>query len=497
MKNLHFILGNHLFPKNYLNIRKEDNIILMAEDYELCTTYKYHKHKIVFYLSAMRSYRDELLKNGFNVVYFNSSQEEFFISYTQKILITLRKYKINKVSSFEIEDKYFEKILSNFFKKEKIDWIINKSPMFLYERSDFSDFIKNKNPKMSTFYTLIRKKINLLIDENGKPLGGKWSFDKQNRKKLPKKIELPKFPKVSKTKHTKEVINFVNQNFKDHMGDNNKFWYATTREDVLKILDHFIEKKLSLFGDYEDAVDERDRILFHSCLSPYINIGLITPKCIIDKINTSSLIRDIPLNSMEGFVRQIIGWREFMRGIYQNYDKKLDSDNFFNHNRSMKSQWYSGETGLPPLDYAIKNAVNNSWSHHIERLMILCNLMNLCEIQPKEIYIWFMEAFTDSSDWVMSPNVYGMGLFSEGGIFSTKPYICGSSYYLKMMSFKRGSWCDIVDGLYWRFINKNRKYFLSNPRLSMMVRIFDKIQEDRKKRIIDSAENFIQNFTVN
>ena len=185
-----------------------------------------------------------------------------------------------------------------------------------------------------------------------------------------------------------------------------------------------------------------------------------------------------------------------MRGIYQNYDEKMQKSNFFNHKNKMKKNWYDGTTGLDPLDHAIKNAKNHAWSHHIERLMILSNIMNLCEISPKQVYDWFMEMFMDSSDWVMSPNVYGMGLFSDGGIFATKPYICGSAYFLKMMDFKKGPWCLIMDGLYWRFIDKNKKFFLKNPRLSMMVRILEKMKPDRKREIFLAANSFIKSNTI-
>ena len=211
---------------------------------------------------------------------------------------------------------------------------------------------------------------------------------------------------------------------------------------------------------------------------------------------TKKLENKIRINSYEGFTRQIIGWREFIRGIYQNYDHKLEESNFFNHKKKMKKSWYEGTTGLEPLDFSIKNAQKYGWTHHIERLMILSNIMNMCEIHPQQVYKWFMEMFVDSSDWVMSPNVYGMGLFSDGGIFSTKPYICGSSYFLKMMDFKKGEWCNVMDGLYWSFINKNRKFFLKNPRLSMMVRIFDKMKPDRKKIILKSADKFIKQNTI-
>ena len=208
------------------------------------------------------------------------------------------------------------------------------------------------------------------------------------------------------------------------------------------------------FGDYEDAVDQKNNILFHSVLSPYINLGLITPEFVVQKILDFNKKYKIRLNSLEGYIRQVIGWREFMRGIYQKYSHEMENRNFFKQNRKMKDSWYEGTTGLPPLDYAIKNALVNGWSHHIERLMIISNIMNLCELNPKIVYKWFMEMFVDSSDWVMVPN-----------------------------------------GLYWRFINKNRKFFLKNPRLSMMVRIFDKMKVERKKLILSEAEKFINKNT--
>ncbi|MEK9954805.1 MAG: FAD-binding domain-containing protein, partial [Pelagibacteraceae bacterium] len=192
---------------------------------------------------------------------------------------------------------------------------------------------------------------------------------------------------------------------------------------------------------------------------------------------------------------QIIGWREFMRGIYQNYDEKLFKSNFFKHKRKMKPSWYNGTTGLDPLDHAIKNAIKHGWSHHIERLMILSNIMNLCSINPLQVYKWFMEMFVDSSDWVMAPNVFGMGLFSDGGTFATKPYICGSSYILKMMEFKKGPWCDVLDGLYWKFIEQNQTFFKSNPRLSMMVVILKKMNQKRKNMIFTAANQFIKDNT--
>jgi len=491
MKSLFLILGNQLFHPKYINKYKKLTFF-MSEDLGLCTYQKYHKLKLILFLSSMRSYADLLKKENYKVKYFDLNND-FEVAYEKKLEKFIIQNNFNEIISFEIEDKFFEKKIRMVIKRLNIKWKIINSPMFLNSRKDFTDYINNtKKPLMANFYKIVRKKNNILMSGN-LPKGGKWSFDSENRKKIPKNIKIPTLLKIIETKHTKKLKDIINNKFPDHPGDANNFWLPTTHSDADKWLDLFIKEKLNLFGDYEDAVDKDNHILFHSALSPLINLGLITPVQIITKIK--KVEKKIKINSYEGYVRQIIGWREFMRGIYQHYEKKLENSNFFKHKRLFKKSWYQGNTGLIPLDHSIKNTLKYGWTHHIERLMILANIMNLCEIHPKEIYNWFMEMFVDSSDWVMAPNVYGMGLFSDGGTFSTKPYICGSSYIMKMMNFQKGQWNNVMDGLYWRFINKNRKFFLKNPRLSMMVKIYDKIEIKRKKFILLEANKFIKNNT--
>ena len=494
---LFFLLGNQLFSEKYLEKYRKDHFFFMAEDYQLCTYEKHHKQKILLFLSCMRSHADRLKKNKFKLEYSSIEDKSFKLDHTEKLKKIIKAKKIKEISSFEIEDKFFENKIVNFLKKEKIKWNIIQTPMFLNSREKFKNYLsKSKKPFMAVFYKETRRDLDILMKKDGNPEGGKWSFDEENRNKLPKNISIPKFPKITETVHTKKLKILIDKNFKSHPGNTKDFWFATEYDDVIKLLNFFIKEKSNLFGDYEDAVDQKDNILFHSALSPYINLGLITPEFIIKKVLDVHNKNKIRLNSLEGYIRQVIGWREFMRGIYQSYSKEMETRNFFKQNRKMKNSWYEGTTGLPPLDYAIKNAVNYGWSHHIERLMILSNIMNLCEVKPTYVYKWFMEMFVDSSDWVMVPNVYGMGLFSDGGIFATKPYICGSAYFMKMMDFKKGEWCNTMDGLYWRFINRNRAFFLKNPRLSMMVRIFDKMKPDRKKLILAEAEKFIKQNTA-
>ncbi len=489
---LFIILGNQLFHPKYLSPYK-DHLFFMAEDYNLCTFEKHHKLKILLFLSSMRSFKDELKSKNFNVFY-RDGNKDFKLSYEKKLEKVIKEKKIKEISFFEIEDKFFEKRILSLTKKNSLKVNQIKTPMFLINRDEFKSYLtKNKRPFMANFYKIVRTKMNLLMNKNGTPKGNKWSFDEENRKKLPNSIKIPKISKVKETKETVVLKKFISSNFKDHPGDLGKFWFPTTRKDANKWLDEFLKERIKLFGDYEDAVTDKSNTVFHSALSPLINLGLITPNEIIEKLK--KIENKVPINSLEGYIRQIIGWREFMRGIYQNFDQRLEKTNFFNHKRKMKNTWYNGATGLDPLDHAINNAKNFGWSHHIERLMILANIMNLCEIHPKQVYKWFMEMFVDSSDWVMSPNVYGMGLFSDGGIFATKPYICGSSYFLKMMHFKKGPWCDVMDGLYWKFIDRHKTFFLKNPRLAMMVRISEKMNKERKTRIFKAANNFIKENT--
>ena len=350
---LFITLGNQLFPLKYLSRFKNDHLFFMAEDYGLCTYEKHHKLKILLFLSSMRSYADNLKKNSFKLTYSRIDSSDFKSDYLTKIQKVVKKNKIKEISFFEIEDKPFEKKILDFIKKNKIKLNIIKTPMFLNSRDDFKKYLsKSKKPFMAVFYKETRKKMNILM--NGEdPVGGKWSFDEDNRKKLPKGTKIPAFPKINETSHTKNLKEIIEKNFSKHPGSTKNFWFATEFKDVMRLLDFFIKEKSNLFGDYEDAVDQSNNILFHSALSPYLNLGIITPEIILDRILTSHKKKKIRINSLEGYIRQVIGWREFMRGIYQNFDNKLETGNFFKHNRKMKPSWYEGNTGLPPLDYAM------------------------------------------------------------------------------------------------------------------------------------------------
>ena len=489
-KSLFIILGNQLFPINEINDHK-DSYFFMAEDYDLCTYEKHHKHKLILFLSSMRKYAFELQRKNFSLKYHKINKDNLKLTYEDKIQNFIKSKKISEIKMFEIEDKFFEKKIIKFCKTNQLKIKFLESPMFLNSRDNFKKYLsKVKKPFMASYYRQQRIEKNILIANNN-PIGNKWSFDEENRKKLPNDLPIPNQLKFKDDAIVKEVKKIVNELFFHHPGNTNNYWLGNSRKDALKTVELFIKDKINNFGDYEDSVKKNSPFLFHSTLSPYLNLGLITPKEIITKILNANKLKNIPINSLEGFVRQVIGWREFMRGIYQNYTDKLEKTNYFNHQRKLSDDWYKGTTGIDPIDDAINDLNRYGYAHHIVRLMHLSNVMTLSQLHPKEIYKWFMEMFVDSSDWVMSPNVYGMGTFSDGGIFSTKPYICGSNYIIKMSNYKKGNWSNIVDGLYWNFIHNNKEVLSKNPRMGMVMMSYRKLKGERKDYLLKIANEFI------
>ena len=490
---LFVILGNQLFDPIHLK-QYGCTDVYMAEDLGLCTFQKHHKLKLYLFLTAMREYKDELEAAGLKVHY-----KKLDVCDASNYLDTFHSFLNNKtdtVNFFEIEDKPFEKLFLNL-ESRNIKLIEHDSPMFLFSRKEFAEFHEGKkNFRMAPFYKYGRKKLNLLVDNHKNPLGGKWSFDEENRKKIPKNEKIPKLVEYKASKYHDDIKDLVTRNFDDHPGDLSNIWFPVTRKQAKTSLKIFIDERLNKFGIYEDAMLNESNFLFHSTLSPALNIGLLTPDEVIKACLKSFEKMGAPLNSVEGFIRQVIGWREFIRGIYQEKGEYQQSVNFWKHERKLSDSWYEGTTGILPLDDCIKSTIKDGYHHHIPRLMIISNLMNMCEISPDEIYKWFMEMYIDSCDWVMIPNVYGMATYSDGGLMSTKPYTCGSNYILKMSNYSRGEWCEIVDGLYWRFTEKHRSFYEKNARMGLLTRSLDRMDSERKRLIFSKANKFIQEKTI-
>ncbi len=490
--NLNLILGNQLFSDlSFLNPKRKD-LFFMCEDYGLCTHFKFHKHKIIFFLASMRNYRDFLISQNFNLSYIEI-EEDFNLSFEGKLEKVCLEKNIEKIKTYFIEDKFFRNRIESFCNTKKIDLEMIESPNFLCSNDDFRQYLKDalNKPFMNSFYILMRKKLNVLVDDNKKPLFNKWSFDSENRKKLPKNTFIPQIKMDIENRNLEDVKKIVDKYFKDNFWESDSFYLATDFETCKVWFDKFLDERFQYFGKYQDSIDE-ETFLFHSVISPYLNSGLLSPKYVVSRILEYFTQNNVEINNIEGFIRQVIGWREFMRGVYNNFSL---NKNFFNHKNRLNNNWYNGKTGILPLDNTIKKVVKYGYLNHIDRLMVVSNIMLLCRIKPDEVYRWFMEMFVDSLDWVMYGNVYGMGQYSDGWVFATKPYICGSNYILKMSNYKKDSWCRVLDSLYWSFIDDNKKVFEKNVRMSMMTKMLEKKGEEELIEMKKIASEFIERNT--
>ena len=463
----------------------------LVEEWHFFKQYQFHKEKLVLHRASMKFYEQFLKAQGVVVHYIESIETQ------NRIALLIDKLHANKVKQIHIVDPVdnwlLEKIISSC-KKYGIELTIYDNPNFLNTINQVADYFSKKKTYFQTdFYTWQRKSRNILLEKDGKPLGGKWTYDADNRSKFPKKEAAPKLPSAPPNNYISEAVSYIQKNYPNNYGSvNEHHLFAINFDDTEKWLEEFLQDRFEKFGIYEDAIVAKEYILHHSVLSPMLNIGLISPQQIIDQAITFSNKNNVPLNSLEGFVRQIIGWREFIRIVYEREGSKQRTTNYWKFTRNIPASFWKGTTGIAPIDITIKKVLATGYCHHIERLMVLGNFMLLCEFDPNEVYKWFMEMFIDAYDWVMVPNVYGMTQFADGGLMTTKPYISGSNYLMKMSDYEKGEWQPIWDGLFWRFMHEHRTFFLSNPRIGMLVHTFDKMSTDKQKTHLDNANNFLK-----
>ena len=481
------MLGTQLYASTTDQISPATTVV-MVEDAAICTRRPYHQQKLALLLAAMRNHASSLETQGVTVDYYALEEGHNLLS---GLLTTLQTKAQTAFATYYINDSTLRRQIGQFAQTHNFDWIELEDPGFLTTHEAFKLFADKRAVRMDSFYKWQRKRLNILI-EDGAPVGGKWSFDEDNRKKIPARQSVPPIPEVVQTDITQNTVDFVSKRFADHPGRASELWLPADRAGAESWLQSFIQERFVGFGTFEDALSGRTDLLFHSGLSPLMNLGLITPNEVLDAVLS---VKHAPLNDLEGFVRQLIGWREFVRGVYLERDPSPKLANQRAHGRRLTTAWFDGTTGLPPLDRTIQTLLRRGWNHHIERLMVLANLMNLCEIHPDEVYEYFMIHYIDAYDWVMKPNLEGMGLTSDPDGFATKPYICGSNYLLKMGDYQRGDWCDVVDGLYWRFVHVHRAEFAANPRTALMAKGLDRIAPERRAHIFGQAQNFIDTMT--
>lgn len=490
MSDLILRLGDQLFSD--LSDLPAGAPILMREDWELCTRTRHHKQKVAFFLSAMRHHAEWLRAQGREVIY-QPLQPGAQVSFAVAIAEECHQRGVTRLWLHEPHDGFLLPAIRAALPDLELKFLASQS--FLTSQSEWNSYRQNhKRLLMGDFYVQQRRRLQILLDDRGEPDGGRWSFDTENRRSLPKGIAVPWVPRYAPDPMTSSVLELVREHFPDHPGELDFFDWPVTSADARESLEHFLQHRLELFGPYEDAVSKDHRLLWHSLLSPLLNCGLLTPAQVVHALSHT----EVPIESKEGFLRQIIGWREFIYHIDLEYRSNgLATRNALDNHRRLSQAWYSGTTGLLPLDTVIRRASQHAWCHHIERLMIAGSAMLLADIHPDDSYNWFMEMFIDSAEWVMRPNVYGMSQFADGGFFATKPYVSGSAYLRKMTDFPPGDWCDIWDGLYWRFIHRHRDRWIQNHRMSMMVRQLEKMDTKRRDNLISTAETWINSVTKN
>ena len=489
MKCVYVIFPNQLFyDVKHINEKHE---IYLIEEFLFFKQYNFHKQKIAFHRATMKSYEDYLVSLNRTVNYIDSSN---ILSDIRNFETEIKRKKINTIRIIDPNDEWLLRRIKKVSKKIKL--IIDESKLFINTKNELSSFFREDKITFfqTTFYKQQRKKLNILIDEEEKPAGGKWTYDSENRKKYPKNKIPPKIKDYEKCLYWDEAKEYVSSNFSDNFGELSLVKkYPINRTESLEFFNQFLSERFNEFGVYEDAILKESSTLNHSILSPIMNVGILEPLEVVSKALSYSKNNDIPINSTEGFIRQIIGWREFIRGMYICKGNYSRTKNFWKFSRKIPKTFYDGTTGIEPIDNTIKTIIETGYCHHIERLMVLGNFMLLCEFDPDEVYLWFMEVFIDSYDWVMVPNVYGMTLFADGGTFATKPYIGGSNYIKKMSNYGNGQWCEIWDSLFWRFVLKHKDFFLKNPRTNMLTFSLNRMSQDKRDSYVKTAENFLKN----
>lgn len=455
---------------------------------------KFHKQKLWLHRASMKRYESFLREKGISTIYLEYDPEpESLKRHLAKVKKGL-KSSPSKLLVVEPTDFILEKRLQRFCKKLNVQIEYLPNPGFLNQPHENSEYRESKKRWfMADFYKFQRRRLDILMDDDD-PVGGKWSFDEDNRKKVPKKLlsEIPPLLQLKRDSFDLEAKDYVNARFSQHPGSLEKLFYPTSHADAKKWLKHFLEQRLHDFGPYEDAIVEGESWLWHSVLTPAMNTGLLTPEQVVNEALKFADKHEIPLNSLEGFLRQIIGWREFIRATYQDLGVEMRTTNHWQHHRSIPESFYDGSTGILPIDDTIRRILETGYCHHIERLMVLGGFMFLCELDPDEIYRWFMEMFIDSYDWVMVPNAYAMSQHADGGLITTKPYFSGSSYIRKMSHYKTGPWCEVWDGLYWRWIWNHSDELAKNPRWAMMCSMVKKMDKEKRDTHLKNAEKYLR-----
>ena len=503
MTVLRLILGDQLSHQiaSLRDINIDTDIVLMAEVSAEVTYVKHHKRKIAFLFAAMRHFAEELRRAGTNVIYRRLDDQNNGGSLESELKQVIASRKISKLVVTMPGEYRLMETMRSWQSTLDVAVELREDDRFLCSLDKFNKWADGRRQlRMDFFYRDMRRDHNVLMD-GGEPVGGKWNFDSDNREPPVAGMVIPPPLQFVPDKITNDVLALVSERCADHFGDLDDFGFAVTREQALAVLDHFIDQRLNNFGKYQDSMILDEPWVYHSHIGFYLNAGLLLPAEVISAAETAYHSGHVPLNSVEGFIRQILGWREFVRGIYWLKMPDYADLNFFEAKRDLPEFYWSGETKMLCLAQAVDATKKYAYAHHIQRLMVLGNFALLAGVSPQQVNEWFLIVYADAYEWVELPNVSGMVLFADGGYLASKPYAAGGAYINRMSNYckhchykvsqKNGVTACPFNYLYWDFLIRNRSKLKDNARLGMMYRSLDRMDASKIAAVQHDADRFL------
>ena len=503
VRNLILVLGDQLTPtlSSLAGADAACDLVLMAELYDEATYVRHHRKKIAFLFSAMRHFAEELRAHGLPVDYVSLGSLQNQTSFTDQIVQAIAKHRPQRIVVTEAAEWRVAQEIDGWRTRFPTPLDIRPDGRFLCSQLEFKVWAEGrKQLRMEYFYRDMRRKTGLLMDGD-QPVGGTWNFDSENRKAADIDLLMPRPRAFAPDAITREVLQLVAARFGDHFGDLSPFGFAVTRRDAEAAFAAFIDQSLPQFGDYQDAMLSGEPFLYHAVISQYLNCGLLDPMRVCQQVEAAYREGRAPLNAAEGFIRQIIGWREFVRGIYWLKMPGYERSNFFAHTRPVPDFYWTGDTDMACIRAAVLQTKELAYAHHIQRLMLTGNFALLAGIDPHALHEWYLSVYADAFEWVELPNTVGMSQFADGGLLASKPYVASGAYINRMSNYCSTCRFDVklrtgpkacpFNALYWDFIARNRDKIASNPRMAQMVRTYEKFAAAEQKRIGESARRFL------
>ncbi len=504
MKNLLFVLGDQLSRSlpSFKACARDDTIVLMAEVMAEAKYAAHHKKKIAFIFSAMRHFAGQLRAEGWRMDYVPLDAPGNSGSFTGEAKRAGQRYQPSQIVITEPSEWRVAEMVRGWQDKLGIPVRIMPDTRFLASHETFERWASGKKQlRMEFFYREMRRSTGLLMD-GAEPEGGRWNFDAANRKPAGGNLKMPGIPRFEPDNITREVLDLVARRFGDHFGDLEPFWFAVTQAGAERAFAHFLAHALPLFGDYQDAMLSREKFLYHAVASLYLNIGFLDPLDMCRRAEAEYRAGRAPLNAVEGFIRQIVGWREYLRGIYWLKMPGYERLNFLGATRHLPGFYWGAETDMACVRACVAQTREEAYAHHIQRLMVTGNFALLAGIDPHEVHEWYLAVYADAYEWVELPNTLGMSLFGDGGLLGSKPYAASGNYINKMSDYCKGCAYDVkqrtgpnacpFNYLYWDFFMRNRHKLARNSRLLPTYRSIDAMDDAKKAEVKASAARFLE-----